>query len=148
MNSTASESPKKPKKAKKSLATPAAAAPPPAKAPPGVRVLKEGNGVMSDEDRLLRTKKPTAAERKLGGQYRLIHGSIVLPVPESERLLPDGTLNPNVQTVRYVQAGAEIELDDEEAARLEDAGLIEPLSVSPRHSRLGKVWSPPVNQRM
>lgn len=115
---------------------------------PSVKLLKQGEGVRTDEERDARKKKPTAAERKLGGKYRLIHGRIAMPRPESERLHEDGSLNPNVQPTMYVEMGAEIELNDEEAARLEDAGMIEPLSVGKGHSRLGKVWNPPTATRM
>lgn len=114
----------------------------------GIRMLKQGEGVMSEEERKARLAKPTAKERALAGKYRLIHGRIAMPKPESERLLADGSANPNVDPIMYIEAGAELDLDDETAARLEDQGLIEPLSVSKVHSRLGKVWQPPVAVRM
>lgn len=85
--------------------------------------------------------KKSAKDRGLAGTYRVIHGSIAIPRPRSEWSLPDGSENPHEPKVIYAMMGDEIEIGDEDAARMIDADIIEPLDAKP--SRVGKVWAPP-----
>lgn len=82
-----------------------------------------------------------ARERKLGGEYRLIHGRMAIPRPFEDTLYPNGTINPHEPTIVYAIPGDLIKLGDIEAARMLDADLIEELDAKP--SRLNKVWAPP-----
>jgi hypothetical protein len=118
--------------------TRAAAAPKPA-SPTVPRIVKRAPP---------RTPKPgedplpiSAAERALAGVYRVIHGSIAIPVPLSERLKADGTEDGNKPTQELAHPGDEVYLGDQDAASMLDADIIEPLDAKP--SRVGKVWEPP-----
>lgn len=86
-------------------------------------------------------EQASAKERALAGTYRVIHGSIVVPRQPKDRLLADGTINPHEPTVEYAMPGDEIQLGDEDAARMLDANIIEELNARP--SRVGKVWQTP-----
>lgn len=107
----------------------------------------------------------TPKQRALAGHYRMIHGSILIPRPWSEWHNPDGseiegvsrTVRAGVHVTKVAQAddlrnnitagdpiewvGDEVWLDDEEAARLMDQGMIEPLDAKP--SMVGKMWLKP-----
>jgi hypothetical protein len=78
-----------------------------------------------------------AKERALAGTYRVIHGTIEIPRPD--RLNEDGS----EKTPKSISAimGDHIELGDDDAARMIDAGVVERLDAKP--SRVGKVWEPP-----
>lgn len=89
--------------------------------------------------------KKNAKELALGGSYRVIHGQVSVPRPMSERLNPDGTENPHEPKVEYAQPGDVVSFSDEDAMRLLDSDIIEPLDAKP--SRVGKVWAPPASVR-
>lgn len=80
-------------------------------------------------------------ERKLGGVYRLIHGTLVVPLPPASYTLPSGEVDPRKPTYEVAHPGDEVQLNDVDAAHCLDAGVVEPLDTKP--SRLGKVWQPP-----
>lgn len=83
----------------------------------------------------------TAAERKLGGRYRIIHGNFAVPIPLEQRLLPNGEENPYLPRQMYLKPGDVVELDDQDAASGLDSNVIEPLTTNP--SRVDKVWKAP-----
>ena len=79
----------------------------------------------------------TAKQRKLGGVYRIIHGSMMVPLPEAEWKNPDGTVKKGAPTLEVAVIGDEIYLGDEDAMRAIAADLVEPLNALP--SRLPKL---------
>ena len=117
-------------------ASAAAAIPQPVKRTPPVlaRILKK---VPRDEGEFKRTAK----ERKLAGTYRVIHGSIEVPLPESEWKNPDGSVKEGEPRTEQAKMGDEVYFGDEDAMRILDADLIEPLDTKP--SRVGKVHVKP-----
>jgi hypothetical protein len=82
-----------------------------------------------------------ARERKLGGRYRVIHGQVAVPRPEAEYLRPDGSEDPHKLKIEYAIEGDVVNLSDDDAARMLDADIVEPLDAKP--SRVGKVCEPP-----
>ncbi|HEY1692257.1 MAG TPA: hypothetical protein VGG39_08845 [Polyangiaceae bacterium] len=87
-------------------------------------------GVSADE-----MPPPSPAERKLAGEYRVIHGRILLP-----SVTPDGGPAP---TLQFAEIGDVLFLDDLSAAIAVDAGVVERADADPSESRVGKVWDPP-----
>jgi len=83
--------------------------------------------------------------RKLAGEYRVIHGSLAVSIPEDARRKPDGTINEHAPTFEYAKMGDRVWLNDADAARAIDADLVEPLDARP--SRVGKVFVPPKASR-
>lgn len=76
--------------------------------------------------KLLGVEPPLSkAARKLGGVYRVTHGRIAI---DSSNLV-------------FAHVGDEVRLNDEDAANMLDADVIEALDARP--SRAGKVWAPP-----
>src|ERR1700722_5271801 len=81
--------------------------------------------------------------RKLGGDYRVIHGRVLVPKPTEAFLNADGTDKPHAEKIEYAIEGDIVRLTDLDAARLLEADVVEPLDAKP--SRVGKVWvRPPV----
>lgn len=80
-------------------------------------------------------------ERKLAGVYRVVHGTLCVPLPEASYLLPSGEIDPRKPTYEVAHPGDEVQLNDVDAAHCLDAGVVEPLDTKP--SKLGKVWQPP-----
>lgn len=88
-----------------------------------------------------KTAKPTPAERKLAGTYRVIHSNVLIPRPWDEWHAADGSEKPHEPKTITAQPGDEVALGDVDAANMLDAGVIERLDASP--SRVNKVWQPP-----
>lgn len=94
---------------------------------------------------------PSAKERALAGVYRVIHGAIMLPRPDSEWKHPDGTRKEGEPTQEAALIGDEVYFGDEDAMRFLDADLIEPLDAKPsrcpklneKGEMVGGVFKPP-----
>lgn len=76
-------------------------------------------------------------ERKLGGNYRVIQGTVLVPRPTEVFLNADGTEKPFEAKTEEAIPGDTIRLTDLDASRLLEKDIIEPLDAKP--SRLGKV---------
>jgi hypothetical protein len=68
----------------------------------------------------------------------VIHGTVFLPIPLEMRLLPNKTENPCLPKQIAAHMGDIIEIGNEDAMRMLDTGVIEPESVAPAESKLGK----------
>jgi hypothetical protein len=92
--------------------------------------------------RLVRTlQRETADEKKAreaakAGEYRVIHGSVAIPIPLEQRLLPDGSENEHLPRQVYAQPGDIVWVNDRDALFMLENDIIEPLDAKP--SRAGK----------
>lgn len=133
-------------------------------APPVLRREFQASRVTKLAPRIDR-RAQTAAQRALAGTYRIIHGSVEMPRPFDEWHTADGkeidgapkTIRVGVHPSKFAivddpaknifkgdvieWVGDEVWLNDEDAAFMLDAGLIESLDARP--SQCGKVWTPP-----
>jgi len=71
------------------------------------------------------------------GEYRVIHGSVMIPIPLENRLLPDNTENPYLPRQQPAQAGDIVWLNDADALFMLEHDIVEALDSRP--SRVGKV---------
>jgi hypothetical protein len=134
--------------------TPAPTAP--AARPPCAPALPSESSTLEREwSYMTRSMAPDRKPAKdLSGTYRVIHGTLHLPVPEHERLLRDGTVSPHASKTRMAKVhpivspsghvtgyiGDEVWLCHADAERCLRADVVEPLDTTP--SRCGKVYSP------
>jgi hypothetical protein len=80
-------------------------------------------------------------DRALAGDYRVIHGKVLVPRPVEAFLNADGTERPLEAKYEEAIEGDVLRLTDVDAARLMDAGVIETLDAKP--SRVGQGFKPP-----
>jgi hypothetical protein len=70
------------------------------------------------------------------GEYRVIHGSVNVPIPLSERLLPDGSENEHLPKQVLAMPGDVVWLNDRDALALLETDVVEPMDARP--SRVGQ----------
>lgn len=76
-----------------------------------------------------------------GGDFRLIHGTMQVPLSREELFTQDGMRKENVRPFRTAVPGDIVRLSVDDAFRALEQGLVEELDAKP--SRLGKVFTPP-----
>ena len=74
-----------------------------------------------------------AQQADLAGEYRVVHGSVAVPIPLEQRLLPNNTENEHLPKQFYAQPGDVIWVDSHDARSMLEHGVIEPLDARPSH---------------
>jgi len=114
--------------------------------PAAKKTAESGITVNSIVDRVPRTDpNKDRKERKLGGNYRVIHGKVLVPRPLDAFLNADGSKKPFEPETEEAIEGDIIRLTDVDASKLLEKDVIEALDAKP--SRLGKVCVPPKVQK-
>lgn len=115
------------------------------KAPKAVAVVPEPQPLATIAKRVPRPDPLGDVTRAKAGRYRVIHGRVCVPLPESSYLAADGRPDPRKPTFEYALMGDEVDLGSDDATRMLALGTIEELDAKP--SKLGKVWTPPIARK-